>query len=770
VFLVTHEFLRDHRDDIIAAWERAAAAEQPVVKLTGSALRDSLPELLDELATWLEGASPVGTAGIRAAVKRHAAARLKDAYQLHQLVSEFTLLRTTILQVLLGSEPTEQADVGDGDKDRRAAELARLNAGLDHAIIDVVEEFLAGETAHREGAETALRDSEERLRALVAASSEVLYRMSPDWKEMRQLHGGAFLADTATADPNWVGRYIHPDDQQMVKAAIDEAIRTKSTFELEHRVIRADGSLGWTSSRAIPVKDASGAVIEWFGAASDITARKRAEEELRRSEAALEAFFDASPGILNLVDDEFRYVKADAITPAYFGLTRRTIIGKSVADLAPEFVEKFGPMMKRVMETGEPQLNIEVQSTVPSRPGEITHWQASYFPVPLPDGKRGYGVMGIDITDLKKAEAALREADRRKDEFIGMLSHELRNPLAAIRNYIYILRRADPASEPAARARTAIDRQTEHLTRLVDDLLDVNRIARGSVELRRERADLREVVRRTAEDLRSVIENRGVRFQIVVPDESVWAEIDVTRLTQVVGNLLQNAAKFTREGDTVTISVRAVDGAEEISVRDTGAGIAPALLTDIFLPFVQGERTLARTQGGLGLGLALVKGIIELHGGTVHAESAGRGRGAEFIVRLPVVPMAAAQERQHAGGGRSPTGRKVLVVEDNPDAADSLADVVRMLGHDVEVAYDGPSAIEKALANPPDIVLCDIGLPGMSGYEVAKALRAKKANGMQLVAVSGYAQPEDQKAAIEAGFDRHIAKPPNPEDIERLLG
>jgi CheY-like chemotaxis protein/two-component sensor histidine kinase len=320
------------------------------------------------------------------------------------------------------------------------------------------------------------------------------------------------------------------------------------------------------------------------------------------------------------------------------------------------------------------------------------------------------------------------------------------------------------------RARSVIQRQTEHLTRLVDDLLDVNRIARGKIELRLERVDLRDVVRRTAEDLRSVIESRGVTFQVYVPDEKVWVAADVTRLAQVIGNLLQNAAKFTRRGDTVTVSVRAADGVEEISVRDTGAGIDAALLPDIFQPFVQGERTLARTQGGLGLGLALVKGIAELHGGTVRAESAGRGKGTEFVVRLPVVPASVTRERQHPGPELTNGRRKVLVVEDSVDAAESLADLVTMLGHDVEVAYDGPSAIEKAGANPPDVVLCDIGLPGMSGYEVAKALRATGAAGIQLVAVSGYAQPEDLKAAVEAGFDRHIAKPPNPDEIERLLG
>jgi signal transduction histidine kinase/CheY-like chemotaxis protein len=648
VTLVTHTFLRDHRGEIVAAWERAVAREQRKVTLTGSALRDHLAEFLEEVATWLEGAEPTGASELRAAAARHAATRLTDGYQLRQLIGEFRLLRTTILRLLLEAEPP---NAGDSDKENRVVELARLNAGLDHAITDAVEEFVAREAAHRKEAEDAVRGSEERFRALVSASSDVVYRMSADWSEMRQLRGeGAFLAATDAPTTNWLEKYIHPDDQRRVKDAIGEAIRSRSTFELEHRVLRLDGSVGWTYSRAIPVKDASGAIVEWFGAASDITDRKRAE-------------------------------------------------------LA-----------------------------------------------------------------LEEANTRLRESDRNKDEFLGMLSHELRNPLAPIRNSVYVLERADPKSEQAMRARSVIQRQTEHLTRIVDDLLDVNRIARGKIELRLERVDLRDVVRRTAEDLRSVIESGGVTFRVDVPDEKVLVAADVTRLAQVVGNLLQNAAKFTRRGDTVTVSVRAADGAEEISVRDTGAGIDATLLPDMFQPFVQGERTLARTQGGLGLGLALVKGITELHGGTVRAESAGRGKGAEFVVRLPVVPAGVTRERQHPGPELTNERRKVLVVEDSVDAAESLADLVTMLGHDVEVAYDGPSAIEKAGANPPDVVLCDIGLPGMSGYEVAKALRAKGATGIQLVAVSGYAQPEDLEAALEAGFDRHIAKPPNPDDIERLLG
>src|SRR6266511_2989201 len=344
----------------------------------------------------------------------------------------------------------------------------------------------------------------------------------------------------------------------------------------------------------------------------------------------------------------------------------------------------------------------------------------------------------------------------------------LRHPLAPIRNSVYILEQADPATEQASRARTVIKRQTEHLTRLVDDLLDVTRIARGKIELRRSRVDLREVVQRAAEDFRPMMEERGIALRTVLAESRVWSEADATRITQVLGNLLHNAAKFTSAGNEVTLSLRAAGADAQIRVRDTGAGIDPALLPNVFDAFVQGRRTLARAEGGLGLGLALVKGITELHGGSVSAESGGTGKGAEFVVRLPLVAAGVMEDRQPAVVQRMNGARRVLVVDDNADAADSLADVVKILGHSVDVAYDGPSAVERARANPPDIVLCDVGLPGMSGYEVARALRAS-ANTPRLFAVSGYVQPDDVKKAFEAGFDGHVAKPCDPAEIERLL-
>jgi signal transduction histidine kinase/CheY-like chemotaxis protein len=373
---------------------------------------------------------------------------------------------------------------------------------------------------------------------------------------------------------------------------------------------------------------------------------------------------------------------------------------------------------------------------------------------------------------LRDSEQHLREADRRKDEFLSMLSHELRNPLAPIRNSVHILRHAAPGGEQAVRAQDVIERQTEHLARLVDDLLDVTRIARGKIELRRSRVDLGEVVLQAADDHRAMMEERGLAFHVAASPGEAWADADSTRIAQVLGNLLHNAAKFTARAGEVALSLRTADGRAEISVRDTGAGIDSALLPRLFEPFVQGERTLARSNGGLGLGLALVKGITELHGGTVRVESSGPDQGSEFVVALPLATAtaAAAAERDVArvGSLRPPGPRHVLVVDDNRDAAQSLADVVELLGHSAEVAHDGPSAIARASASPPDVVLCDIGLPGMSGYEIARALRAS-GSAIRLFAVSGYAQPEDVQKAVEAGFDGHLAKPCDLAAIERLL-
>ena len=369
---------------------------------------------------------------------------------------------------------------------------------------------------------------------------------------------------------------------------------------------------------------------------------------------------------------------------------------------------------------------------------------------------------------VNERTAALQALDRQKNAFLAMLSHELRNPLAPIRNSLFILARTDPGSTQARKAIEVIDRQTQHVTRLVDDLLDVTRIEQGKIELRRAPVDLAELCRRTVADHRSVFERRGVGLVAELPAGPVYASVDPTRMAQVVGNLLQNAAKFTPAHGETVVTLGIAEGIAEIRVRDTGIGIEPEFLPMVFQPFMQGQQTLARTEGGIGLGLAIVKGIVELHGGTVQVESGGPNRGALFTIRLPIVPAGATRPAGLASAPTTAPGRRVLVVDDNRDAANSLAGLVQLFGHKTEVAYDGPSAVTMAQSFVPDVVLCDLGLPGISGYEVARTLRAQRTD-VRLVAVSGYAMPDDIARALDAGFDSHVAKPAQPDALQRVL-
>jgi len=377
-----------------------------------------------------------------------------------------------------------------------------------------------------------------------------------------------------------------------------------------------------------------------------------------------------------------------------------------------------------------------------------------------------------EIVEREAVERALRDSDRRKDEFLAVLSHELRNPLAAIRSAQDVLQRASPASEQAMRARTIIGRQVEHLARMVDDLLDVTRIARGKTHLRRATVELRGLVQRTVEDHAASMTTVGLQVEVRMPRRPIWVDGDATRLAQVVGNLLHNAAKFTPAGGQVIVGMEDLPetGTVRVFVRDSGPGLDGEMQGRLFQPFAQGQEGLDRAGGGLGLGLALVKGFVELHGGTAAAHSDGPGRGCEVSFTLPL----------HAGppvseGGRSPprvvaTRRRILVIEDSDDAAETLRDVLELAGHQVDLAPDGAAGIEMVRRGRPDVVLCDIGLPGMSGYDVARALRAAPLHyGGRLVALTGYASPEDERRAAEAGFDQHVAKPASIDQLTAIV-
>ncbi len=370
--------------------------------------------------------------------------------------------------------------------------------------------------------------------------------------------------------------------------------------------------------------------------------------------------------------------------------------------------------------------------------------------------------------DLAAAEAALREGDRRKDEFLATLSHELRNPLAPIRNSVFVLGKAEPGSEQSRRAVAVIDRQVTHLQRLIEDLLDVTRIARGKIRLQSGRLELGDLVRRTMDDHRGSFEAGGIRLEGRFDSGLFWVYGDPARLVQVLSNLLGNAEKFTPRGGSAMVYLRRHGNCVVLEVRDTGTGIAPEMVEHVFEPFAQAPQTLDRTRGGLGLGLAMVKGLVELHHGTVGVASEGPGKGTRVTVSLP---LDQAPEVTLPDPPKPPVRkRRILAIDDNVDSADTLKEALSFFGHDVQVAYDGPRALALARTFKPEIVFCDIGLPQMDGYAVARAFRSDESlRDVFLIALSGYAQPEDLQKALEVGFERHLAKPPSLEEVAKLL-
>jgi len=412
------------------------------------------------------------------------------------------------------------------------------------------------------------------------------------------------------------------------------------------------------------------------------------------------------------------------------------------------------------------------------RPDGRIHWIAVKGRVLRDADGKAVRMIGVatDVTQRRELEEELRrrvqqlaDADRRKDEFLAMLSHELRNPLAPLSTALHLL---PVATEKRDELLAMADRQVRQLVRLVDDLLDVSRITGGKIALRKERVALADVVARAIETTRPLVQSRGHDLTVSLSAAPVGLEADPARLAQVVANLLSNAAKYTPPGGRIWLTAEAAGDEVVIRVRDTGAGLAPEFVPNVFDLFVQGDISLDRTRGGLGIGLTIVRRLVELHGGRVEAQSPGIGKGSEFIVRLPRVPTAAPATRAVAAAshdGARPLG--VLVVEDNEDAAEGLAMILRLWGHDVHVAHDGAAALEAVERHTPDVVLSDLGLPGMSGYELAQRLRQRPGFGRAvLIALSGYGRDEDRRRAVEAGFDHHLVKPPDLDTLARLLG
>jgi two-component system CheB/CheR fusion protein len=514
---------------------------------------------------------------------------------------------------------------------------------------------------------------------------------------------------------------------------------------------------------------------DWLGIEGKIAQRfnEIVTARLRASEARFRSLAERMPHLVWESDAEGR---ASYHNPRWYDYT-----GAATGDsLGDRWLDCFHPddrasvlseWRKAIATGGEHALDLEVRLR---RADGVYRWfRLTGEPVPDASGTVDKWVgTCTDIEERKRAEEGLREADRRKDVFLATLAHELRNPLAPIRNTVKLLRQVGANDAASEWGRDVIERQVEQLTRLVDDLLDVSRITRGKVQLQLEPLDLATVVAGAVETSRPMIDARRHALRVHLPREPVPVQGDLVRLTQVVSNLLNNAAKFQEEGGEITVSAERQDDRAVIRVRDRGVGIPPEMLGKVFDLFAQAEGTVGRSEGGLGIGLSLAKSLVELHGGRIQASSAGRGRGAEFCVSLPCSAQRAARaEAAPAQGSDAPLARarRVLIVDDNRDAAESLAMVLSLRGYDTLVCHEGQEAVALAQRMQPHIVLLDLGLPGLDGFEVCRRLREHGLDKAHIVAITGYGQDEDRRRSRDAGFDEHFVKPVDPDALMRRL-
>jgi two-component system CheB/CheR fusion protein len=586
---------------------------------------------------------------------------------------------------------------------------------------------------------------------------------------------------------NLVGRrldwFVSPEDRTAFNDLLRDTLQRDDEEKSYREIVLTDGKkrffarLGATALRR--------SHPEILVAIEDVSERKQRERELEEALRVVNASQRAARIGTFVIDVQTGRWTSSLVLDELFGIDghfRRTAEGWR-ALVHPEDRDEMKTHLKSAMR-GEERLDWEYR-VVQRSTGEVRH--VAIVGEIERDGVDPVRLVGTiqDVTERQRllqeraelfrlaqeARARAEEANRAKDAFLATLSHELRNPLAPISNSLFVLEQSPPGSEQSKRARDVIHRQVSHMVRLVDDLLDITRITSGKIHLQRRLVDLNDLARYTVEDHRSLFDRNGVRLELATAAPPVVVDGDWDRLAQVVGNLLQNAAKFSRRGGTTRVTVSEARGEETgaIRVADNGIGMAPEMLARLFQPFMQAETTLDRSKGGLGLGMALSKGLVELHGGRIAAESEGLGKGSEFEVRLPLAKLMSA------GSGNAPPGaprapRRVLIIDDNVDSAESLRELLELHRHQVQVAYNGPEGIAKARELRPEIVICDIGLPGMDGCEVARAIRADhELKSVYLIALSGYAHPDDVRRVEESGFQRHVAKPADPDQLERIF-
>jgi PAS domain S-box-containing protein len=630
----------------------------------------------------------------------------------------------------------------------------------------------------RRASEELLRRSEQRLELAQEAAAVGMWDFDfggcvLQWSNT---HHSLFGSQAATGDNMlddfW--RAVHAADRRRLRRELRDAVRRTSAIEVEYRIRRGDGSERWIASRGRVERDAEGQPRRFIGISTDITQAQHYQARLARSEELFRLAAEAVDGIIYEYDLEQ-------------GTVLRT---RGMAELLGYQPELVPPTMQwwddivhpddrtRVREQyGRAEASGAVRTESEYRVRHsLGYWVTLLDRAFLVRNDQGKVVRVVgcaeDITELRRVERSLREADRRKDEFLAILAHELRNPLAPMRNALQLLEASAAQPETSRYARSVLDRQLTQMVRLIDDLLDVARITSGKLALRRSTVLLSSLAQSAVETARPLIRERHHELRVHLPQSPVEVNCDEARISQVLSNLLNNAARYTPIGGLVELTAEADESEIVFEVRDNGVGIAPDALDSIFEMFAQGGVTPAAGHSGLGVGLPLSRSLIALHDGRLEAASAGHGHGTVFTVRLPrgaqqILSMPSHASLHTIDAVRS---RKILVVDDNRDAADSLGELMRIAGHEARVCHDGLHALAMADAFRPDVVLLDIGMPRIDGHEVARRLRSQPwGRHMQIVALSGFGRPDDRQRSIDAGCDEHLTKPVSDGDLRRAI-
>ena len=628
-----------------------------------------------------------------------------------------------------------------------------------------------GETAIAEVA----RRGESRLRELADAIPQIIWICDGQGRlqffNQQWTNYTGFEIDYARTEEQ-ARAVLHPDDYAATLEAWEQACRNGTSFYVEHRMRSASGQYRWFMARAEPRIDVvTGRIHEWFGTSTDVHDHRMAQDALQESEARYRSLFESIDEgfcVIEVLFDasgtakDYRFLEVNPIFEAQTGLCNA--VGKTMREMVPDHEDHWFEMYGGVALTGQP---IRVESEA----RKLHRWYDVYaFRIDHPSARR-VAILFTDITARRKAEEEMRQGNRRKDEFLAMLAHELRNPLAPIAAAADLLRLAQPDDARVRKSSEIISRQVRHMTALINDLLDVSRVTSGLVTLDTAVVDVRQIVTEAVEQVRPLIDARRHRLHVEMQGRPLLVSGDGKRLLQVFANVLNNAAKYTPEGGDIRLDAFLEQGQVVVTVADNGVGMDAPMLERAFEMFTQAERTADRAQGGLGIGLALVRSLAELHGGGVSAQSRGLGEGCVFTVRLPASmaqldhwpPASQAQECMN-------TSLRLLVVDDNADAAAMLAMFLEAAGHEVMVESDSRRALERARLERPDVCLLDVGLPDMDGCALARRLRAQPENAATvLIAITGYGQERDRLLTSAAGFAHHLVKPVDTDALVALL-